>query len=698
MARSAPAVSVGRQPLALARAVPAWAWLAGLVALSALFRYALARRSVAPWIMVDELVYSELAKSFASSGRLLIRDHPVGLSYGFAYPVLISPAYRLFAAPPQAYAAIKVINAVLMSSTAVPVYLLARRVVSRSLAVAAAVLALAVPALLYTGTVMTENAFYPIFTWAALLLVLVLERPTWWRSLVLFAVSGLAFFTRAQGLLLVPAALTAPLVLVYYDGSGWRGLRRFAPLAGVLGSACVLAAAFELVRGRSPTAVLGAYQAATGLGYSPWPVVRSFAYHVAELDLSLAIAPFAALVVLAGLGRQLPRRAAPFLAAALALWFWTVAEVATFASALVPFRVEERNMFYVAPLLIISLLAWVELGAPRPARWTPVAAIASAALPAILPYPSLIATSAVSDTFGLLPWWTVHLWGIPLDRLVLVVSCACAAVGALFLFVPRRYALAVPGVVLAAFALSLQPVSSRIEEASLGALFQATTKVDRDWIDRRVGRNASVAVVYSGKVDRFVVNENEFFNRSVGPVYDLAAPTPGGLPEALIALDRGDGRLLGPDGRAVRVPFALTDMSVPLGGERVARDLRKGLTLYRAARPLAVTTDIRGLYDDLWSGPNLTYTRFACRGGTVSAQIDSDPNLFRTAQTVVARAAGRVATRARLAPTATRRLDVPLTADGARCRVVFSVRPTKVPGGADQRRLGVHFRRFVYRR
>ena len=35
--------------------------------LSILFRVVLARRMVAPWIMVDELIYSELAKSFVAT-------------------------------------------------------------------------------------------------------------------------------------------------------------------------------------------------------------------------------------------------------------------------------------------------------------------------------------------------------------------------------------------------------------------------------------------------------------------------------------------------------------------------------------------------------------------------------------------------------------------------------------------------------
>ena len=67
--------------LAAVRAVPVWAWLVGLVALSTAIRYAFARQIVAPWIMVDELIYSELAKSFAASGHFLVRDQATA-AYG----------------------------------------------------------------------------------------------------------------------------------------------------------------------------------------------------------------------------------------------------------------------------------------------------------------------------------------------------------------------------------------------------------------------------------------------------------------------------------------------------------------------------------------------------------------------------------------------------------------------------------------
>ena len=79
--------------------------------------------------MVDELIYSELAKSLAGGGRFLLRGEHTA-AYGFVYPALISPAWALFDAIPQAYAAAKAINSFVVSLSAIPAYLLARRVLS----------------------------------------------------------------------------------------------------------------------------------------------------------------------------------------------------------------------------------------------------------------------------------------------------------------------------------------------------------------------------------------------------------------------------------------------------------------------------------------------------------------------------------------------------------------------------------------
>ena len=168
---------------ARAVSIPAWAWLAAIIVCSAVFRYLLGRRIVAPWIMVDELIYSELAKSLAAHGSFLIRGVPAH-GFGFLYPILIAPAFRI-ASVPSAYNVAKAIDTVVMSLAAVPAYFLARRVMRPGLALVVALLTVAVPSMVYTGMLMTENLFYPVFLCCALALVAVLERPTWQRLAVL---------------------------------------------------------------------------------------------------------------------------------------------------------------------------------------------------------------------------------------------------------------------------------------------------------------------------------------------------------------------------------------------------------------------------------------------------------------------------------------------------------------------------------
>jgi hypothetical protein len=686
---------VRAESIAIARSLPAWFWLASLVAASAIVRWGFGRRMVAPWIMVDELIYSELAKSFAAGGHFLVRGHPSG-SYGFVYPVLISPAYRLYASVPQAYAAAKAINSVLMSLTAVPAYFLARRVVAPALALFAAVLAVAIPSTLYAGTLMTENAFYPIFVCAALALVACLERPTVVRQLVLLAVCGLAFATRAQAVALVPALVTAPLLLTWWRREPWRRLLAFRWLYGILAAVVVVVLGVELARGHSPIAALGAYETAGHQHYAVGAVLKWLLYHVAELDLYLGLLPFAALVLLAVLGRRLDGAAQAFVAAAVALSFWLVLEVAAFASLPTVHRVEERNMFYLAPLFFTALLLWVERGLPRPRRAMVAVAVVAAALPALLPYPSLLGVQVQSDTLELLPWWWLQDHVITLGEIRWVVLGCAIVFAAAFLRLPRPLALVLPAIVLAYYAVTLPPIENGrhgVRQASLGALFQGITTGKRDWIDATVGRSASVAYIRSGRADAQTLWQNEFFNRSVGPVYELASPLGGGLPATEATVDRRDGVILA-NGRPVHVRYALTDASVPLAGEIRAWDRPKQMFLYRTDSPLRETQLVDGLYPDTWSGRHVIFTRFRCSGGRVTALVETDAHLLRRAQVV---SSGGV--RVRVPPGASRTITVPLQPrPGARCTARFTVTPTKVPGKGDLRRLGMHFLGFRYSR
>jgi hypothetical protein len=677
------------------RAVPSWAWLVVLVTASALIRFWLGRGTLAPWIMIDELIYSELAKSFASSGDFLVRGQPSDV-FGFVYPMLISPAWAVFDAVPRAYAAAKAINAVVMSLAAVPAYFLARRVLAPSWSLVAALLTVAVPSMVYTAALMTENAFYPLFVAAALAAVLWLERPTALRTFIVLAVFLVAFLTRAQAIAILPALLTAPLLI-----EGRAAIRRYALMYGLATVGALGVIVVQTARGASLLGIFGAYDVAGEAHYTVHDVSKWFVYHLAELDLALGVIPFAALLMLALAWRRLARRDRILVAATLSLSFWLVLEVAIFASEQT-FRIEERNMFYVAPLFLIAMLAWIERGLPRPQPAVTVAAAVAASLPVVIPYENLIGLNAVSDTAALLPLgWLVER-GLALSDVDLVVLAGCVVAALAFLFVPRRYAIALPALVLVYYAVSQHPIIAEQRFPS-HQLFGGIT-AHRDWIDRAVGRNADVSVIWTGMSDKFTVWEDEFFNRSVGTVYTTGPELPGGLPRTSLTVDRRTGYLHGPDGKRIDAEYVLTDTSFEPKGRLVAQDQRTGMVLYRFDGPLRQLAFVTGLYpEDTWSRKRVTYVRHACHGGTLDVDLQSDPALYTGRNGVVARVGGRVVARARLWPTETTKLSVPLESVGNTCTVHFTVDRTAVPevvtGGAnlDPRRLGLHFNRFEYR-
>jgi len=653
---------------ARALAVPAWFWLASIVAVSIVVRAALAHRIVAPWIMVDEVVYSELAKSFAAHGHFLVRGVP-SHGYGFVYPILLAPAWRLFSSVPDAYVAAKLTNSVVMSLAAVPAYFLARRLLPSRLALVVAVLTVAVPSMLYTGTLMTENAFYPLFLTCVLALVAMLERPTPARQVLVLVLCGLAYATRPQAIALVPAILCAPLLYAP------RRLRAFSTLYGIVGAGVVLALLGTAARGRSPLELLGAYRAATSSTYTVGGVLQFLLYHLGELDLYLGVVPFAALLAV----WLAPRNARAFAAATLPVFVFLVLEVAAFASQASVDKIEERNLFYLAPLALIALFL-----VPLRRRPVLVAAAVAGVLPVFVDYPRFIKTSAVADTFALLPWWWVQDHWIHLGQVRWAALAASLAAAAAFAFVPRRFALVLPAFVAAYFVLTSYVVENGrhgIHQASLGKLWAGIQTAHPDWIDRAVGPNASVAILRTSSMTDETIWENEFFNRSVGAIYyHHVERVPDPLPERALS-------------RSTRVQYALAEDAA---GTVVARDPGRGVTLYRIDGPLVVPTHVTGLYpNDTWSGHRVVYARTHCRGGKLSVALGSDPSLFRRAQVVTARENGHVVGRARIAPAEGAELVVPLQPVASVCTVRFDVARTAVPGHGDTRALGAHFFSFV---
>ncbi len=675
-------------------AVPVWAWLTAIVACSAIVHILLGRQIAAPWIMVDELIYSELAKSFAASAQFQIRGVSTH-SFGFVYPMLIAPAWRIEHSIPAAYALAKGINSVVMSLVAVPVYFLGRRMLSAPLALAGALLAVLTPSLLYTGVIMTENAFYPLFALVVLVMVVTLERPTLGRQIGLLVLTGVAYLTRAQAVALVPAIALAPALLGLIDRDLRKRMRAFAPLYAILVGGALLALLATVARGRSPLTLLGAYRAATNTGYSATEIAKFALWHVAEFDLYVGIVPFAALLALWLSPRALPSAGRAFVAATLPVSLFLTIEVAAFATQPSVQRIEERNLFYLAPLALIALLV---VASRTVAVRRPVlvgAALVSAVLPITIPFERFITTSAVSDTFALLPWWWVQDHYVALDDLRYAAFACAVAAAALFLFLPRRVWLVLPLLVGAYFVLTTAVVQKGrhgIRIASVGSLWAGIRVTHPDWVDRAVGGKSDVTFLWIGRAPVNAVWDTEFFNRSIRSVDSVGGPVPGGLPQTLLHSTQG-GPLADSTGRIARARYVLTDADVV--GKAIGRDPRIGLELVRVNGPMIVQTHVDGVYGDNWSGRRVVYTRYRCTGGRLSVLLGSDPHLYQRDQVVTASIAGATVGSVRIAPTAQLRLVVPLRPDAEGvCRVVFTPAVTRRPGGTDMRHLGARFLRF----
>jgi hypothetical protein len=586
---------IGRIPLAV--------WLAGLVLSSGAYRLLTAMPIAAPWIVPDELVYSELARSFATTGDFAIRGEPFSAwSFGPLYPILIAPIFR-FADPTTAYFLVKTINSLLFSLAAVPAYLLARRVLTRKRALVLAGLAVFVPSAVYTSKVMTESLAYPLFLVALLAIVRAIEAPTWRREIAVVSAIAAATLARGQLIVLFPAFVLTLIVVSIFDqrDAGSLGdvrqlaqrLRRYR-LTWLTGILAVLSVIVASDTGLSADIAGGHGEAFAAISISK--LAASFAYHVAELDLYVGMLPFAAMAIACPMAfrrRSEDRSLRVICALTISLTALLAAAaarylVAVYASAPDPYpRVYDRYVFYVAPLLFIVFLVWLQRGLPRPSRRVGLCvAFAAAALPAILPLSDLLngrEWGTSSSSVALVPWAILRVMSGTMVAVYAALVIGGTCVGYLFLRSDnrRRLLLAVAAnlAVVNAFA---QAGDSAVARRVLGLGIGPQT--ERSWIDAAAGRHANVVALWSGVTKRtwkgwYAIWENEFFNVSIRRVYDLREPMQYELPADRLR-ERG-GRLYLSDGSPFVAQYVLTDTKTPVIGRQVAADPAVGMVLYR---------------------------------------------------------------------------------------------------------------------
>jgi hypothetical protein len=608
-----------------------------LVAVAA--RLWLSREIVSPWIMIDELIYSEMAKSFTTSGHFLVRDAPVSLN-NVVYPALISPAW-LGHPMGTTYGLAKAINVVVMTATAIPLYLWARRIVAPVFALLTVALTLLMPSFVYTGMLMTENAFLPAFVLAAFAFALALERPTLVRQVASFAAILLAIGIRYQGLVLLLVLPVAILLKVLFElraerrpepwRFAWHELRRYWFSAALLVGGGLLYIAVQAARGNTLRGGLGSYQVVAGHGYDFGAARHWVLLHFAELGFSVGMLPASAFLLLLGLAFTRPGTRSEaeraFLAVTTAAVPLIVVEVAAFASRF-SLRVEERYMFFLAPLLFLAFALWIDRGLPRPLLLTAVAAVVPAALLFALPLGSLLNISILSDTFGLIPLLRLAdkvSGGIPEVRHLLLAGGVAAAI--MFALWPRHAfpRLVFPTAVAAFLVLSSYPVVTMLHNYSQGLKNTAGSLGSPSWIDERLGRDSNVSFLIGTTSDTWPETlglwQNEFWNRSVGAVYNLSTPEPAGGPETPVQVSPMNGRILSKvTGEPVQAPFVVSNFAFGLSGQLIGA--RPPFALYRTDGPLRVAEARSGIYGDGWAGADSSYTRYVpTTGGRVRVTL-----------------------------------------------------------------------------
>jgi hypothetical protein len=575
--------------------VPVFA-LAGIVA-AAFVVYALLSTLVGvPRVHPDEVRYMIGASSLVEGDGLSLRGDEYG--FGPLHAAVLALVLWLSSGLEAAYPWFKVVNAAFWALTAVPVYLLARRLVSAWWAVLAAGLTVAIPSSISVATVMTESMAFFAAAWVLVATMLALERPTILRQLVLLAAIAVAFLTRSQlGVLYVGWLLA--LGFHWWINPAVRprtrsDLARLWPSALPLVSALALLVA-RLAAGSSPRDSLGAYWE-LWRGYDPFGVGKWVVYHLADIEVYLAVIPLAvAPIVLTRLVRS--GRAGSVVDSAFASLF--VAANATGLIVVAAFtstpwgydRLHDRYAFYLLPLWLIVFVVWLADGLPRPLAATAIGVGLALVMPAVLPFRQLANEAGIDTVPGALWVWVEQQVAGP-GPLSGPRLLAVFVIGLLLalLFVPRRAMAALAVAVIAVLLVTSALAWERLIDAPEDAVFAGG--LERSWIDAAVPEDARVTKLYidadcGPTLTRHALFLTEAFNSSVDSAAYIGDSTPDGLPIERVDVGTG-GILLLSAGNPLRADYVFTQPGIELVGEQVATGTNADLVLWRTGGPVRV--------------------------------------------------------------------------------------------------------------
>ena len=569
--------------------------LVGLAAAAAALHALLAGWVNGP-LVIDELGYEQMAQTFAHTGHFALFGK-AGLAYSPLYPIVLSPIYALTSIQ-HAYELAKVESAVLLSLSVFPVYGIARFVLPRGRSVGVAALSLLAPLMLYSGYEMSESLAYPLSLVAIWAMLRAVRRPSLANGAFLLGAIVLASAARLQLIVLIPAALTA-MVLVGLLRPPRPGLSRARGvlnaisqhrlLFGVVGTVLVAVLVRRAMNGGA-LPLAGRYANVGTAHASPIRFVELFFQHLAELDFAVAVIPFAA-ALLAGYALVrfgFPRGPLVFASVAVASTSWLLIEVAYDAAAFdatsahprqssgvfdVP-RIHERYLIYLVPLFLVALVAVLPLlrGRKFPMRRHLAIAVVVAALPALIPFGDVINGTSAFESFALQPFGRIVSGEIVPVAHPLGLALILSALLALGYY--RAAARPLPSLAVTMTAVALFGLSALALERQTASISRAGTGLPahKDWIDRVIPGGSSVSLVGGAEVDTAALEETAFWNASVSRLYYTCTVAFGaGYLEQQLTLDPTRHVLSGTTG-AFQTRYAVVPAAFHVPGRILARD------------------------------------------------------------------------------------------------------------------------------
>jgi hypothetical protein len=566
--------------------------LVGLVVAATLLYGGAAQLVSTPRVHPDEHIYGLAGASLAEGHGLTVRGDEY--HFGPLYPTLLAGILTAVPDRETAYHLYKLANALLFALAAVPIFLVARRLLTPWWSLGVAALSIAIPSSMYVSVVMTESTAYLVYSVALYAIVLALERPSPGRQVASLAACGVAYATRAQLAVLAGAYLVG-LVAAWAlprERAPWRDfVRRIWPSLAI--AALALAALFlrPLVTGSSALEAVGAYEVLFR-GYNPLDLVKWTAYHLADLELYLAVVPIAVspivLVQLWRRGRAGAPRDGAFLVAFVTVNAAMLFVTAAFSSTEYGFdRLHDRNVFYLAPLWLAVLALWLAGGLPRPLVATAVGAAVALVLPAVLPF-RYIAEDVGVDVVPSALWARLQesLAGeVVTARKLLVLALVALVVAVVAL--PRRFGWAFPAVILATFAATAALAWDRMIDGTENAVFERPGFENRSWVDDLVPPDAEVTKLYldddrcpGSALSRHSLYLTEFFNSAVRRAAYIGASIHDGLPIERVDVGTG-GVLRYESGAPLTAEYVYTQSGIELEGERLGSGTAAELVLWR---------------------------------------------------------------------------------------------------------------------